>query len=105
MRMQARGIKALISILIVLIIAIVIIVFIFNLILLLLPVIIIILILSYFFRKINRVKKGQDSKEKSKEKNKNVIDAEYREFWITYQKLLLLGGFQKTKFFVNHSKL
>ncbi|HLC88987.1 MAG TPA: hypothetical protein VJG49_03045 [Candidatus Nanoarchaeia archaeon] len=72
MLIQARGIKALISILIVLIIVIVIIILIFNLIMLLLPVIIIILVLSYFYRKLNQVKKARPAKDKK------IIDAEYK---------------------------
>lgn len=75
MRLQAHGLKALISILIVLIITIVIIVFIFNLILLLVPVILIILILSYIFRRLNRAKKGHS---RDKKQDKNIIEAEYK---------------------------
>ena len=69
MFIQARGIKAWIAVLIAVIIFIVVLVFIFNLIILLLPVIIILLILSYFFRILNKVKKG---------KPKNYIDVKYK---------------------------
>ena len=59
MFVQIKGIKAWIAILIAVIIAIVILVFVFNLIILLLPVIIILIVLSYFFRMLNKVKKGK----------------------------------------------
>ena len=78
MFIQARGIKAWIAILIAIIIAIVILVFIFNLIILLLPVILILLVLSYFFRILNKVKKGGTKRSRKSEKPKMFIDVKHK---------------------------
>jgi hypothetical protein len=67
---RIRGIKAWISILVFLVIAITIVALIFQLVLFLIPVAIVLLILSYFFRMLNKVKKGQP---------KDYIDIEFKE--------------------------
>ena len=67
---RIRGIKAWISILVFLVIAITIIALIFQVVLFLIPVAIVLLILSYFFRMLNKVKKGQP---------KDYIDIEFKE--------------------------
>jgi hypothetical protein len=67
---RIRGIKAWISILVFLVIAITIVALIFQIVLFLIPVAIVLLILSYFFRMLNKVKKGQP---------KDYIDIEFKE--------------------------
>jgi hypothetical protein len=67
---RIRGIRAWIMILVFLVITIVILALIFQIVLFLIPVALVLLILSYFFRMLNKVKKG---------KPKDYIDIEFKE--------------------------
>jgi len=69
MFIQTKGIKAIIVLLTVILFVILILVVAFHVIIFLLPLIIIIILISYFFRMLNKIKKG---------KPKDYIDVKYK---------------------------